>query len=83
MALPINTTSLLNELRSTLARINMQIEAAEEDFKSAQAKGVFLPDVTIYQLKNNDGSHILTSLLQAKSNCLLAISNLQRPVAKR
>lgn len=82
MALPVNNSSLLNELRSTLSKINTQIEVIEAGFKKDKEQGIYLPDVTIYQLKNNDGYHILENMLLAKSNCLQGIAALQAPVKR-
>lgn len=82
MSLPINNSSLLEELRSTLSRINSQIKAIEIGFKQDKEQGIYLPDVTIYQIKNSDGTHILVPLLLAKSNCLRAISTIQAPVKR-
>lgn len=83
MPMPVNTSSLLNELRSTLHHINAQIEAVHDDFNASQEAGVnYQPEVTIYQLKNSDGNHVLTPLLLAKANCLNAIATLQAPVKR-
>lgn len=82
MPLPVNPSSLTNELRTTLSQINLQIDAVHADFQQAKERGIYLPDVTIYQLKNRDGTHILAPLLLAKSQCLQAIANLQAPVKR-
>lgn len=82
MALSSNVSSLHSELRSTLYRINAQIDAIEKEFKKDKEEGIYLPDVSIYQLKNRDGVHVLAPLLLAKSECLFAIATLQAPVKR-
>ena len=83
MSLPVNTQSLMSELRKTLAQVDKQIDTVKAEFEADKAAGRYLPEATVYNIKTKDGHHILVPLLCAKSDCLLAISNLQRPVAKR
>lgn len=77
MSLPINTSSLVDELRSTLVDINKQIEAAKRDVAIQQPVHESpIPDL-VYRMKNRDGTYVLTPLLVARANCLAAIANLQ------
>lgn len=78
MSLPINTSSLVDELRSTLVEINKQIDAAKRDsYFEYRPINEEPPADLVYRMKNRDGSYVLTPLLVARANCLAAIANLQ------
>lgn len=77
MALPINTASLLNELRRNMIEIDKQIVAIKRDVAN-QVPVHIEPDPDLaYRMKNKDGTFVLAPLLIAKSQCLSAIASLQ------
>lgn len=82
MPMPVNSSSLLNELRSALSQINTQIETVKAHFLADREKGIFLPGTTVFDIKDSSGGYILTPLLLAKANCLNAIATLQAPVKR-
>ena len=80
MSLPINTSSLVMELRSTLTEIDRQIEAAKRSIRQSLPVQIEPSEAMYYGAKYPDGKFILADLLVAKSQCLSAIANLkQRP----
>ena len=61
------------QLRTELARINAMHVAIVED---AKMHGVALGE--IYSLKDSHGNYVMVPLILARSNCLLALSNLKK-----
>lgn len=76
MSLPVNTASLVSEMRATLAEINAQIQVIREETQDAINRGVY-EATSPYQIKHTDGHYILTDLLVARANLLAGIANLQ------
>jgi hypothetical protein len=83
MALPVNNTSLINEMRTTLAQINQQIEQATRDTEKYIQGLPYPSETTIFMIKRSDGQYILTELLCAKAQLLNGIANLQAASTKR
>jgi hypothetical protein len=79
MALPINTASLVNEMRATLVAIDKQIVAAKRDILNQVPVHIEPVDEVVYRAKHANGQFILTDLLVAKAGLLAAIANLQAP----
>jgi hypothetical protein len=78
MSLPINTSSIVDALRATLADIDKQIAAAKRDAQIEYRPIHEEPPTDwVYRMKYRDGSYVLTPLLVARANCLAAIANLQ------
>lgn len=77
MALPINTTSLFDELRRHLIEIDKQIEAIKTDVRHSQPVHQAPDENLVYRTKTRDGKHVLTDLLSAKASVLAAITSLQ------
>ena len=77
MSLPVNTFSLINEMRRTISDIDRQIVTAKRDILS-QLPAHIEPSIdTPYKAKHADGKFVLTDLLVAKAGLLAAIANLQ------
>jgi hypothetical protein len=76
MSLPINTASLISEMRASLAEVNAQIQTIKEETQDAINRNVYEAN-SVYQIKYTDGHYILTDLLVARANLLAGIANLQ------
>lgn len=77
MPLPINTSSLVDEMRQNLAEINAQIQVIREDAQDAINRNQHPGANNPYELKYTNGHYILTDLLVARSSLLAGIANLQ------
>lgn len=76
MSLPVNTASLISEMRSSLVEVNAQIQSIKDGVRDEMERGrVFVENV--YQAKYADGHFMLTDLLVARANLLAGIANLQ------
>lgn len=67
----ISPNSLSQSLRVALIQIETTMDTLKEE---AEGMGV-----EIHEIRHRDGSYPVHALLLAKSNCLLALSNLQTP----
>jgi len=65
-----STNSLYDALRDNLAQINNQIAATVEDLEKQIAVLPYPDGVSVYQMKNRDGSFVLAPLLAAKAQVL-------------
>jgi hypothetical protein len=82
MALPINTASLINEMRSTLVEIDKQIVAIKRDILNHLPVHEEPDPNVVYRYKDKFGRFVLTDLLMAKANLLAGIANLQAPTQR-
>lgn len=77
MPLPINQSSLVNELRSNLAEIEMQIKHIKNDIAREYPEDQ-QPKINVwYWTRYTNGQYVLTDLLVAKAHILSSIANLQ------
>lgn len=79
MALPVNTTALVNELRATLNEIEEQIKHIKNDIKNEYPEDVREKINVWYWTYRPNGKPVLEELLIAKAQCLSAIASLQAP----
>jgi hypothetical protein len=79
MSLPVNNTALVNELRTTLAQIEKQIEAIQKDRWMRMPVHIKPSEDGIYRIQDKNGGYLMTPLLAAKAQCLSAIAALQAP----
>ena len=83
MPLPINTTSLVNELRVALGEIDMQIKHIKNDIAREYPEDQ-QPKINVwYWTYRPDGKPVLEELLIARANLLSSIANLQASATKR
>lgn len=83
MPLPINTDSLVNEMRATLFEIEKQIAAAKRDVLNHLPVHQEPDPNEVYKWKDNTGRFLLTDLLVAKAQILSSLATLQASAAKR
>lgn len=83
MALPVNTTSLVNELRSSLNEIDLQIKHIKNDIAQSYPEEQHIKLNVWYWTYGSNGKPVLHDLLVARANILAAIANLQASGAKR
>lgn len=76
MPLPINTSSLVDEMRQNLAEINAQIQTIKDGIHDKMERNQIFVE-TAYQAVYADGHYMLADLLVAKASLLAAIANLQ------
>lgn len=76
MPLPINTASLVQEMRAEIVQIDHQIQAIKEDCRNQSESG-HLTAESLYHVKYTNGHHVLTDLIVARAGLLAAIANLQ------
>lgn len=80
-----NTSSLYQMLKEELLQINQQLAAAAKDaerFIDRESEHLD-PGTTIYDIKNSDGSFILSDMICAKAQVLSAMANLKASEGKR